>query len=97
MAPTVPEIEGYLLATLQELARDWDFSRPIDGDTKLFAEFGFESLDVVVLGASIQDHYRRPMPFAELLAQIGRSGSDLTVGELVRFVRTNLLAVESVP
>jgi acyl carrier protein len=92
MSPTRDEIEQYVLTTLQELARDWDYSRPLDGRTQLFSELGFESLDAVVLGSAIQDHYQRAMPFAEMLADLGRSGRDLSVDALVDFVARHLAA-----
>ena len=95
MSPTRDEIEGYILKTLQELARDWDYSRPLDSSTRLFGELGFESLDAVVLGAAIQDHYDRAMPFADMLADLGRRGSDLTIGSLVDFVQRHVeIAIE---
>jgi acyl carrier protein len=95
MTPTRAEVYAYVVETLQDLARDWDYSRPVDSHTRLFSELGFESLDAVVLGAAIQDHYHRAMPFAELLAQLGQTGSDLTVGALVDFVQRHAgVAVE---
>lgn len=78
---------------LQELARDWDYASEIGPETRLFADLGFESLDAVVLGTAIQERYRRTMPFAELLAEIGlRPKPDLTVGELVEFIDAQLVA-----
>src|SRR5262245_6070695 len=92
MAPTVLEIESYVLVTLQELASDWDYAQTLDSETKLLSELGFESLDIVVVGAAIQEHFQCRMPFAELLAEIGRSRRDLSVGELVQFVTSHLSA-----
>jgi acyl carrier protein len=85
------EIEGYVLKVLQELADDWDYSSAVGPATGLFRDLGFESLDAVVLGTAIQEHYQCVMPFAELLADVGqREVRDLTVGELVTFVETHL-------
>ena len=85
------EIETYLLETLEALARDWEYSEKVGPGTGLFSDLGFESLDAVVLGTAIQEHYDRPMPFAELLADVGqREVRELTVGELVSFVETHL-------
>jgi acyl carrier protein len=47
-----------------------------------------ESLDLVVLGTSLQDRYGR-LPFSEFLAEIGQrpvEERDISVGELVAFV-----------
>jgi len=90
--PTRDDIERYILQTLQELARDWDYSRPLDGNTRLFCDLGFESLDAVVLGSAIQDHYRRAMPFAEMLVELGQTQTDLTINGLVAFVQQHVAA-----
>lgn len=93
MRPGRDEIEAYVLELLQELARDWDYAGAVDAETGLFSDLGFESLDAVVLGTAIQDHYDRPMPFAELLADVGqRDVRELTVGELVGFIEEQLSA-----
>jgi acyl carrier protein len=91
MTPTSADIEAQVITLLREVARDWDYAGHIGRDTGLFADLGFESLDAVVLGAAIQERYQRPMPFAELLAEIGqRSTPELTVGELVTFVQRHV-------
>ena len=60
-------------------------STPIDEDTRFFADLGLASIDAVVLGEAIQEHYGRPLPFHELMAEIGRrTDRDLSIGELVR-------------
>jgi acyl carrier protein len=85
--PSRQEILDHLLGLLRELAQDWDYSQPLGAETRLFSELGFQSLDAVVLGTNIQDHYRQAMPFAELLADVGqRPVPDLSVGELADFV-----------
>ena len=85
------QIRDYVLRTLEELSRDWEYSREITEETGLFADLGFESLDAVVLGTSIQEHYQQPMPFAELLADIGqREVRELTIGELVSFIERHV-------
>jgi acyl carrier protein len=90
MRPNRDAIDAHLRELLGELAKDWDYSRPVGPDTKLFSELGFESLDAVVLGTAIQEHYQRSMPFAELLTELGQEQRDLTVGELVDFVDAQL-------
>ncbi len=97
MKPSRQEILDYVLKTLQDLSRDWDYSNPVTEKSLLFTELGFESLDAVVLGTTIQEHYGQQMPFSELLVEIGRDQRDLSVGELVDFVGTNLKAADSVP
>jgi len=80
------ELLDYVLRTIEELSRDWDYSRPVGPESLLFTELGLESLDVVVLGTAIQEHYKFQMPLAELLADVGqRERRDLSIAELVDF------------
>jgi acyl carrier protein len=83
-----------VLMLLQRVAADWDFSGEITEHTYLSADLGFQSLDVVVLGTAVQEHYGRLLPFSELFAAIGQQEvKDISVGEWVDFVYTHLDAV----
>lgn len=87
------EVADYVCNLLGQLARDWDYSQAIGPDTRLFADLGFESLEAVIVGTAIQEHYQREMPFAELLADVGqREIRDLTIGELVEFVDKHVVS-----
>jgi acyl carrier protein len=90
MRPSRQEILDYLLQKMGELTEDWDYPDPVSPESKLFTELGFESLDAVVLCTAIQEHYQTPMPFAELLAEIGQQQRDLSIDELTDFVNTHL-------
>jgi len=90
MRPSRQEIMDYLLQKLSELAQDWDYTDPIRPESLLFTELGYGSLEAVVLCTAIQEHYQTPMPFAELLAEIGQQQRDLSINELTDFVDTHL-------
>jgi len=90
MRPTRQEILEYVLQTMGELTQDWDYSEPVKPESLLFTQLGFESLDAVILGTSIQEHYQTQMPFAELLSEIGQQQRDLSINELVDFVDRHL-------
>lgn len=90
MNPNRQAIQDYVMGKLGELCRDWDYSTPLGPDSLLFTGLGLESLDAVVLGTSIQEHFGRPLPFAELFAEIGRMQRDLSIKELVDFVDKHL-------
>src|ERR1039458_8248272 len=90
MRPSRQEILDYLLQKLGELTEDWDYPDPVSPESLLFTELGFESLDAVVLCTAVQEHYQTPMPFAELLAEIGQHQRDLSIDELTDFVNTHL-------
>lgn len=81
------EILDYVLKALTDISQDWDYADPIGPDTQLFSEMGLDSLDLVVLGTGMQEHYQMQMPFAEFLAEIGERGQrDVTVAELADFI-----------
>jgi acyl carrier protein len=91
MKPTREQILHDVLHLLQDVARDWEYDRPLDADTRLFADLAFESLDLVVLGAAVQDHFKQTFPFAELFAELGqREERDLTIGEWVDYIQLHL-------
>ena len=90
MRPSRQEILDYLLQKMGELTEDWDYPDPVRPESRLFTELGFESLDAVVLCTAIQEHYQTPMPFAELLAEIGQQQRDLSIKELADFVNPHL-------
>ncbi len=91
MNPSREQILQYVLHVFEELRSDWDYSDPIGPQSRLVADLTFESLDLVVLGTSIQEHYQAQIPFAEFLAEIGqRAQRDATVAELVDFVHRQL-------
>jgi acyl carrier protein len=92
MSATRQQILDYLLKTLEELSQDWDYSEEVGPNTLLFTQLGLESLDAVVLGTTIQEHFQKQMPFAELLAEIGEKQRDLSISELVDFVDKHLNA-----
>jgi acyl carrier protein len=80
-----------VLNLLNQLARDWEYSGEITPDTLLFADLGFESIDAVILASFVQEHYGRPFPFPQLLAEIGqRQVKDLRISELVAFIYQHL-------
>jgi acyl carrier protein len=86
MATTSTQLLADVLELMTQLAGDWEYDGPITADTFLFADLGLESLDLVVLGTSVQERYGR-MPFAEFLAQVGqRTLRDVSVGELAAFI-----------
>lgn len=77
-----------MLGLITQLAGDWEYSGVVTADTRLLADLELESLDLVVLGTSLQERYGR-LPFSEFLAEIGQrpvEERDVSVGELVAFV-----------
>lgn len=91
MSRSREEILEDVLELLEQLAQDWDYDATVGEETRIFGDLGFESLDAVVLGTAIQEHYKQQMPFANLLAEVGqREVRDLSVAELVDFIDAHL-------
>ncbi len=68
-----------------------EYSDPIDRNTRFFADLGLASIDAIVLGEALETHYGRSLPFGTLMAELGqRSERDLTMGDLVDFLRRSL-------
>ena len=66
-------------------------SAAINENTRFFADLGLASIDAVVLSERLQEHYGRPLPFNELMAEMGRrTDRDLAIGEFVDFLAANL-------
>jgi acyl carrier protein len=77
-----------VLVLMTQLAGDWEYPGVVTPETRLLADLAMESLDLVVLGTSLQERYGR-LPFSEFLAEIGQrpvEERDVSVGELVVFV-----------
>ena len=86
-----------VLELMSKLAEDWDYEGEISSETWLVNDLGLESIDVVVLATTIQNHYDRTLPFAEFMAEIGqREVRDIKLDEIVEFVYRNLSALDSV-
>ena len=80
------EITTYILDLLVQLASDWDYEEEISPASYLFGELGFQSLDAVILGNSIQEHYGCVIPYPDLFAEIGqRETNDITVHEWIEY------------
>jgi acyl carrier protein len=95
VSPDRDTVQAEVLDLVNELAGDWEFDGEVTPDTYFLRDLGLESLDLVVLGTSIQYKYG-PLPFAEYLAEIGQrpvEERDLRVADFVDFITTSLQAL----
>jgi acyl carrier protein len=70
---------------------DWEYSGTITPETRLFADLGLESIDMVALGGAIEEYYRRTFPFAQWLNQMrDQQRDDIRVNDVVQFLYDNL-------
>jgi acyl carrier protein len=83
-----PQVMAEVTELVAELAGDWDYEGEVGPGTRFLADLGLESLDLVVLGTTLQGRYG-VLPFSEFLAALGRrpvAERDVTIAELVAFV-----------
>jgi acyl carrier protein len=91
---TGPVSERDVLADLARILSDFEgreYSGAIGPETRFFADLGLASIDAVVLGERLQEHYGHPLPFGELMADLGKAEDrDLTIGRLADFLVRSL-------
>lgn len=93
--PARPDVTADLIAVLEDLTSDWDtgFSGRISMETRLIADLGFESIDVVHLIVTLEERFQRQdLPFENLLMRNGRYVGDLRVADVSSFLEINLAA-----
>ena len=91
MSVSRDEIMTDLLGLLGKLAGDWEYTGEITTETRFFADMGLGSLDIVVLGTAVQEHYGQRLPFVQFFAEVGqRNTPDIPVGEWVDFIHKHL-------
>jgi len=78
-----------LIALLEDFTQDWDneLEGDMGRDTKLLADIGFESIDIIQLAVAIEeDISKKKIPFDKLLMKNGRYIDDLSIGQISDFV-----------
>ncbi|MDY6823093.1 MAG: acyl carrier protein [Thermodesulfobacteriota bacterium] len=79
-----------ILATLEKVGEDWEYSDEITMDTYLLGDLGLESIDVVVLGEFLEEHYDQSFPFTEYFTELAQQEiQDIRVSDLVDFLDRN--------
>ena len=84
--PTLDALAGVMRAAFP----DRDYSGPVDAATRVFADLGLASIDVIVLAEKLDQHYGRKLPFGTFLSGLRQRGAeDIELGELAAFLRAN--------
>ena len=98
MKKTREQILAEMLEILNGVVQDWEFEGTVGANTRVFADLGLESLDLVILGSKVQEHYGRTFPYPAFFAEIGqRQVRDITIGEWVDFIEQNLTQAAAAP
>jgi acyl carrier protein len=92
MIGSTPELIMRNLAEVMAAAfPDRDLPTDVGPDTRVFADLGLASIDVVVLGERLEQFYGRRLPFGPFLAGLrARGADDLSLGELVAFLQQHV-------
>ncbi len=79
-----------LITLLEDFTQDWDTERDaaMNGDTRLLADLGFESIDIIQLIVALEETFGlRKVPFDQLLMQDGRYVDDLSLRQIATFLQ----------
>jgi acyl carrier protein len=92
MPTSADAYEAKLIALLQDFTQDWDnsFEGEMKRDTRLLADLGFESIDIIQLVVAIQEEViRQKLSFDKLLMKDGRYVDDLSIGQIADYLAAN--------
>lgn len=91
MKPTREQIRADIEAILQEMISAWGVDDDeIGAGTKVVADLGFSSVDLIHLMASIEMRFHLKLPYDEIIVKDGQYAEDVSVDELVDFVSRNI-------
>ena len=84
-------VRGDLVTILSEVREDWEYTDEITEQTGIFKDLGYESIDAVVLGSAIEEHFDQSLPFAEFLTKSNeQQAKEITIGNLLDFLMAHL-------
>lgn len=76
-----------ILATLERVGEDWEYSGALTPETTLLQDLGLESIDVVVLGEFLEEHYGQTFPFTEYYTELAQKNqSDIRIKDIVDLI-----------
>ncbi len=92
MKITTEQIQGDVAGILRHF-NGREYSGDIGAETCFFADLGLASIDAVVLGETLEEHYGRKLPFHLFMADLGRRAvRDIKISDLVAFLHQQLNA-----
>lgn len=94
-APTREEVLARLVALMEDFTQDWDREddAPLTAETRLLADLGFESVDIIQLTVALDESFGlHKTPYDRLLMKDGRYVDDLSLGQITDFLHAQLHA-----
>lgn len=80
-----------LAAVMASAFPDRDPPEAVGPETRVFADLGMASIELVVLGERLEQFYGKRLPFGPFLAGLRTRGADdLALGELVTFLQSHV-------
>lgn len=80
-----------LAAVVRRAFPDRDFPEAVGMHTRVLADLGLASIDVVVLAEQLGTHYGKRLPFGAFLKGLrDRGADDIALGELVAFLQAHV-------
>ena len=89
MAMNAEQYLAALVTLLEDFTQDWDkgYDGAMTRETRLLADLGFESIDIIQLVVAIQeDLLKRKFSFDKLLMKDGRYVDDLSIGQIADYL-----------
>lgn len=84
--PNSNQIVSELAGILQNF-NGKEYSDPIDRDTLFMSDLGFTSIDVVVLGESLESHFGQEISFGDFITELrSQDIQDVQVGALADYL-----------
>ena len=90
---SLADITTRLCLLLDDMIQEWDMELldPINTDTRLIEDLGFESVDLMQLIVAIEQAFgARGLPYEKALMQDGGYVTEISVGQLAQFLSDNL-------
>ena len=88
---TQTQVRDDVIGILYEVREDSHSSTMLTEDSRLFADLGFESIDVVALGSALEQHFNQSFRYAEFISRARREQwADITIGQLLSFLASSL-------
>lgn len=72
-----------VITTIETLIQDWEVDEPIGPETRVVADLGFESIDLIQMVGALEQAFRpRRISLGDILVTDGRYVDDLSVGQI---------------
>ncbi len=68
-----------------------EYSGPVEHDTLFMQDIGFSSIDVVILGETLETYYKSDISFGDFINEMSRQNvQDVPVGALAEYLAKTL-------